>query len=373
MSASSLSSEIVVIGGGVIGLAVAARVAEDSEVFLVEKFPQFGRETSSRNSEVIHSGIYYPEGSNKGAWCIEGRDLLYGYCEQKRVPFKRCGKYVVAVSASDEAYLEKLSAHCRKVGVEHRGATGEEIREAEPFVKAVSGIYFPLSGIVDSHSFMAALERDFIGDGGSPVYCHEVKRIERKDGSWSVTVEGPDGAMEVVARRVVNCAGLGAAELSNQALKTKKYAHRFCRGRYFTLASKYKNKFHHLIYPVPEKDGLGVHVTLDQEGFARLGPDVDWCEKATYADIESIYDCDWGSLKPAFLRAAQRYSPDLGEADLSESLIGVRPKLFLEGKAHPDFLVENHDGFIHCLGIESPGLTASLRIADEVHRLLAHP
>jgi len=366
----SIECDVVVIGAGVIGLAVAARLAPRCSVVVLESYPQFGRETSSRNSEVVHSGIYYPVGSRKTEWCIRGRELLYQFCEEKKVPVRKTSKLVVATSEADDAYLEKLTGHCRDVGVAFRKVSLGELKEREPLIDGSSAIHFPESGIVDSHQVMGALERIFMEAGGMLAYRHRVTQIERiSSAQWQTRVQGPTDSLEIKSSIVVNAAGLGAAELSNGALGTSKYQHRYCRGRYFTLSAKYQEKFTHLVYPVPPKDGLGIHITIDLNGFARLGPDVDWCTVDRYADIEKTYHCDWETLRSPFAAAARRYLPSLNDHDLSPGLIGVRPKLFIDGKAHPDFLVENHQGFIQCLGIESPGLTSSLALAEYVDSL----
>lgn len=370
MSEETLSVDVLVIGAGVIGLAVAANLPENYSVILVDKFPQFGRETSSRNSEVIHSGIYYPPESKKTSWCLAGRRKLYQYCEENQIPFQKCGKFVVATSREEEAYLEKLASHCHLLGLEHRQVERRIIEKFEPLVKAYSGVFLPETGVIDSHLYMASLERKFLEKQGMLGYRHEVQRIEKMSSGWEIVLETPSGELKVTAASVVNCAGLAAAEISNQALGVMMYEHRYCRGRYFLLSAKYQNRFEHLIYPVPQKDGLGVHVTRDISGFARLGPDTHWCLDVNYASSEKLYDCNWEELLPAFLDSARRYCPQLTETDLSPGLIGIRPKLFVDGVASPDFLVENLNGFIHCLGIESPGLTASPAIADEVVRLV---
>ncbi len=363
-----LSTEILVVGAGVVGLAIAAELSVKNQVILVEQFPQFGRETSSRNSEVVHSGIYYPNDSLKTELCIEGRKLLYAYCDKNVVPYKKCGKYVVATSTEEENYLENLLSHSEMLGVPVQRKTKTEIEKAEPKIQVASGLYFPESGILDSHVLMQKLENQILKNGATVAYRHRVKHIQFQN-EWETILDSSDGKIKIQSRKVINCAGLFAAELSNQVLSTQKYEHRYCRGRYFSLAPKFQNAFQHLIYPVPPKDGLGVHVTLDQMGYARLGPDVDWCLNVPYSKVESLYDCDWETLKEPFLASAKRYCPTLEPKDISPALIGIRPKLFIDGKASPDFLIENHKGFIHCLGIESPGLTASLAIAKQLEKL----
>ena len=260
----------------------------------------------------------------------------------------------------------KLSAHCQKLGILHRRLTAGEVSELEPSIAVRTAILFPETGILDTHTFLATLERKILAKGGTMAYRHTVREIRRDGGNWHVTVDSPQGPLSIQSPLVVNAAGLGAAELSNQALLTDMYEHRFCRGAYFQLSPSHRGMFRHLIYPVPPRDGLGIHVTVDLEGYARLGPDVEWCQAVRYAELGPWYDADWEARRGDFVTATRRYFPQLRADSLTPGFVGIRPKLFIRGTAHPDFLVENKGGLIHCLGIESPGLTASLAIANAV-------
>lgn len=367
-----IETESLVIGAGVIGLACAGQLSKTSRsgtLILLDSHPGFGQETSSRNSEVIHSGVYYPLDSKKTSWCIRGRELLYEFCEKHHIPCAKTGKFLVACRAEEQSYLHKRSEHCKQLGVPHEFVSEAEIRVKEPWIKADDALVLPESGIVDSHVLMATLEKLVTGNGGMLAYRHKVEDVWFENGRWILKVATPEGGLLISTPLVVNAAGLGAAELSNQALHIQRYEHRFCRGRYFTLSAKYQNKFNHLIYPIPPKDGLGIHVTIDLGGFPRIGPDVEWNLGYSYSDVRQLYDCDWETLKEPFVKAVNRYCPMVTTGDLTPGLIGIRPKLFLDGAAYPDFLVENHKGFIHCLGVESPGLTACLAIAEEVTKL----
>lgn len=368
-SRDTVSCDVLVLGAGVIGLAIAAELAARRNVIVLELHSQFGQETSSRNSEVIHSGIYYPIGSRKTEWCIEGRGLLYAYCEARAIPYRRCGKMVVATESSEEAFLERLTEHCKQLGVPHRRLSHQEIGEREARVAAIAGIFFPETGIIDSHLFMASLERQ-VEEKAVLAYSHRAVAIRNEEGGWVTIAETPSGRLAVRSRYIVNAAGLAAAELSNLALGTDRYEHRFCRGTYLQLSNASGDPFKHLIYPVPEKHGLGIHVTIDTEGQARLGPDVEWCKAKHYRELGPWYDADWEARRQSFALAVQKYLPGVRAQDLSPGLIGIRPKLFINGAACPDFLVENKGGFIHCLGIESPGLTAALAIARTVSSLI---
>lgn len=365
--------DVGIIGTGLTGLACAYVLANRGlSVVLLERHRKFGQETSSRNSEVIHSGIYYPAGSAKTALCIAGRKALYDFCARHHVPCRKTGKFVVATTQQDEAYLEKLSSHARELGVSVEKRTGPQVKKVEPLVEARSALWFAESGIVDCHQLMERLLQLAESAGAVVAYGHKVVQAERAaGGAWTMSCELATERLMLTVDRVVNAGGLAAAELSNQALHTKSYEHRYCRGRYLTATGELSKAFKTLVYPVPPKDGLGVHVTVDMNGACRFGPDVDW-----WTEIErkgeppaAIYDCDWDAVTTPFLAAIQRYAPSVKAKNLASGFIGVRPKLFIDDKAHPDFLIEQHEGWIHCLGIESPGLTASLAIADTVSKL----
>lgn len=363
----TVDTETVIIGAGVLGLAVAAELG--GETILVERHPSFGNETSSRNSEVVHSGIYYPADSEKTRACLEGRRLLYEFCARHGVDAPKVGKFVVSTAESEDAYLEKLASHARAVGVPC------EWRECdEPLIEVRRALFFPETGIVDSHRMMAALEGVAASRGCLIAYRHRLVGVEPVSGAWALTAETPDGLIRLVARRVVNCGGLAAARLAKLADPGSPYEHRYCRGRYFQLSGKFHGKFRRLVYPVPPKDGLGVHVTIDTAGAARLGPDVDWSALADDTD-PALYDCAWDALVPSFVDAARRYLPSVRAEDLAPGFIGVRAKLFRDGVASPDFLVRQNEVaragiWIDSLGIESPGLTSSLSLARGIRARL---
>ncbi len=366
----TLKTEVIVIGAGAVGLALAHRLSARNRVVVIEKNVKFGQETSSRNSEVVHSGIYYPANSRKTEWCIRGRELLYSFCEQFKVPFLKCGKYVVATQSSDSDYLEQLKNHCDSLGIPNSYVSQTELKNREPMVNAREGLFFSESGIVDSHSMMSRLEQLSLHQNTVFAYGHRLSKIQKNSIGWEVTLQTSEGLEKIQSEIVINAAGLGAAQISNETLHLNRYEHRFCRGRYLNLSSKFLNAFKSLVYPTPLKDGLGVHVTRDLAGMVRLGPDVDWLTQSNYEKVDALYDCDWESLKPEFLIAAQRYLPSLSLGDLSPGLIGLRPKLFVDQIPNLDFLMENHEGFIHLLGIESPGLTSAMAIAEAVENLL---
>ncbi len=362
--AEKLQSDRVILGAGVIGLAIAARLG-DAQTFVLEAHEGFGRETSSRNSEVIHSGIHYPPDSWKTRLCLEGQNQLYAFCETRGVPHRQCGKLILGAPEESDR-LEAIATRAQALDVPFERWNASQVHRAEPSLTATDALYFPRSGIVDSHAFMGALEAIALRRETVLAYRHRVENITRIGSEFELSVETPNGKIEIRTPVVINAAGLAAAHWSNTALGTSRYEHRFCRGRYFNLSGKYRHRFQGLVYPVPQKDGLGVHATVDLDGYARLGPDVDWCTDSHLENLPAHYRCDWDAIKEAFALSAKRLVPEIQSADLQPGTIGIRPKLFQGGKATPDFLVEAHGGWVHCLGIESPGLTSALAIADRV-------
>ncbi len=364
----TIQSRQVVVGAGVVGLAIAEKLAGEGLIVL-EAHSGFGKETSSRNSEVIHSGIHYPKDSLKTQLCLEGRELLLAFANAHDIPHSLCGKVTLAVNEGEQAYLERLYTHARTLGVPCEHWDRSKLRKEEPNLEALSAVFFPGSGIVDSHSLMSVLEKRILARGAVLAYQHRVVRVQREVAKWVLEVESPHGIVRVIADQVVNAAGLHAASLAAMANPENGFEHRFCRGRYLRLRNPLG--FRRLVYPVPDKDGLGIHITLDLAGQVRFGPDTDWDISQNLDDLDRHYDCDWSEVVPRFARAIEKYFPALVVADLSSGLVGIRPKLFIGGRPHPDFVLESTDNWVNCLGIESPGLTASLAIAGRVARLCA--
>ena len=356
--------DVVVIGAGVVGLAVGRELARAGrEVLILERHELIGSEISSRNSEVIHAGIYYPTGSVKAETCVRGKALLYAHCEAYNVPHKRIGKVIVA---TDPGQFETLKAYQRQARVNGVGElpwlNRSDILALEPEVDAVAGVYSESTGIVDSHAFMLSLLGDIEAAGGAIAYLTTVTDLERTPGG--VRVHCGDFGLD--ANAVVNAAGLAAPAMAGRlgGSHTGYYA----KGHYFTLSGK--SPFGRLVYPVAEPGGLGVHVTLDMAGQARFGPDVVWQNGEDYA-----FD---GVDFEAFVRAIRRYYPGLDESRLHPGYTGIRPKLAPRGEPAADFLIEGPEetgvpGFVNLLGIESPGLTASLAIAERVAERIRPP
>ena len=357
--------DCVVIGAGVVGLACARALAlAGREVIVLEAAGAIGTETSSRNSEVIHAGIYYPPGSAKAVLCVEGRVLLYRYCEAHGVAHRRCGKLIVATEPGQIATLHKIQAHAAANGVHDlRLLAADEVHALEPELRCVAALHSPSTGIIDSHGLMLAYQGEAEDHGAMLALHSPVSGGEIQADGIALDVGGTE-PMRILARTVVNSAGLMAqrvADSLNGFPKDRIPPCHYAKGNYYSLAGR--SPFTHLIYPVPEAAGLGVHLTLDLAGQARFGPDVEWI-----AEID--YDVD---LRRAdgFYRAIRDYWPGLKDGQLAPGYAGIRPKLGGPDQPESDFLIQGpaeHGvrGLVNLFGIESPGLTASLALAEQV-------
>jgi L-2-hydroxyglutarate oxidase LhgO len=365
------SVEAAVVGGGVVGLAVARALARSGlETVLLEAAPAPGTVTSARNSEVIHAGIYYAPGSSKARLCTAGRERLYAYCVARGIEHRRCGKLLVAVDEAQRADLARMRVRGLANGVvDLQWLESAEMNALEPAVAGVAGLLSPSTGIVDSHGLMLALRGDFEGSGGALAVASPVEAIDLRADGHVLTVGG-DAPMELAASIVVNAAGLSAPELASRmhglALTSVPEA-RYAKGNYFALGSG-RAPFKRLIYPLPEAAGLGIHLTLDLAGLARFGPDVEWITPASAAAIDYRVD---PARAAAFEAAIRRYWPGLPLGALLPAYSGVRPKIFWQGAVLADFMVQGPKehgvaGLVNLFGIESPGLTACLALADEV-------
>jgi L-2-hydroxyglutarate oxidase LhgO len=343
---------------------------------VIERNESFGRETSSRNSEVIHAGIYYPAGSLKAKLCVQGREMLYQRLAKTRIPHRRCGKLLVATSVAEAEQIEAIVQRAAANGVEDlEPLSGERARAMEPQVKAVAALLSPSTGIIDSHRLMRHLFSQTRRSGGEIVYQTKVERIiPRSGGGFDLVVRYPDGEEDTFfSRRVVNCAGLGADRLAASAgidIDACGYRQHFWKGEYFSCQAP-EGFIKRLVYPVPLPDtvGLGIHATVDLAGRIKFGPD------ATYLpDGELDYQVDAGR-RDEFHRAAVRYLPALEPEWLQPEMAGIRPKLQKPGDGVKDFIINEESGrglpgLVNCIGIESPGLTSCLAIADHVADLL---
>ena len=390
--------DCVIVGAGVVGLAIGRSLAlAGREVIVLEAESHIGMHTSSRNSEVIHAGIYYPEGSLKARLCVEGKEKLYAYCKERGVSHRCLGKIIVAPKGADLDRLEEIKTQAVRNGVTDLAFLSiDEVRELEPDVVCEGGLLSPSTGIVDSHELMMALQADIEGQGGVVVCDSEATKLKVEGKSLGFE----SGGETFTCKTLVNSAGLWAGELVESLMSDRGHgpllrqrdvsnrAHgallrrgdvgaprgrdrgapklHLAKGHYFAYQGK--SPFSHLVYPLPSGGGLGIHATNDLSGAARFGPDITW--------VDSInYDFD-ESRKPAFVAAIKNYFPALNEEKLTPAYTGIRPKLTGPGQPAADFEIRGESdhgipGLVNLFGIESPGLTASLAIGEFVMRLLA--
>lgn len=364
--------DCLVIGAGVIGLACASRLARSGHsVLVVEEERWIGSHTSSRNSEVIHAGIYYSPASLKARLCVEGRDLLYRWCENHHVEHRRIGKVLVAMNPDEIAALEAIQKNAVQSGVDSlQEVSAAQLRQMEPAVAGVAALLSADTGIIDSHAYLQSLLGDAQRHGADLALETRVSRLQHNGAYWLVEGESCGEFFSVDVQRVINAAGLFSSQLASNidGLEARHVPQtQWCRGRYFSYSGQ--SPFSRLVYPMPEVNtaGLGVHATLDMGGQVRFGPDVAWTDTLDY-QVEEV-------LRSDFAIAIQRYFPGLDPQRLTPGYCGIRPKLSGPGQPAEDFLIQGQQthglpGLVNLYGIESPGLTASLAIADHVARII---
>lgn len=363
-----MDADITIIGAGVIGLAVAAEVADSRQsVYIIEKNSAHGMGISSRNSEVVHAGIYYPPGSLKATLCCEGRELLYETCFKNRIPCRKIGKLIIAVTGDEMNEIGRLYQNARENGVPSVSLLDRtRILQIEPNITAAGALYSHETGIVSAHLLMDYYLNKAGAAGGEIVYGTTVTGITRVARGYRVaTVNSASEYFEFTTETIVNAAGLQSDVIGNMAGKT--YKLHYCKGDYFSINNVRKDVVRRLIYPVPEKNhvGLGVHLTLDLNGRMKLGPD------ACYIDRKEDYRVE-ENKRDRFYESAVRFLPFIRKEDITPDMSGIRPKLQAGGQGFRDFVIsEDLPGFINLVGIESPGLTAAPAIARYVKRLLA--
>ncbi len=363
-------ADALVIGAGVIGLAVARELScAGRSVIVIEQAPNAGTETSSRNSEVIHAGIYYPQGSLKARFCVEGRERLYDYCATRGVAAKRIGKVIAATSPAEEAKLDAISALAKANGVTDLAwLTAGEAQALEPELRCTRALFSPSTGIVDSTGLMLALQGEAEAHGASFAFHTRFTGARRADGLFVARAEDASGeATDITCKTLINCAGHGAHAAATLAgcpaerLPPKHYA----RGHYCSVSGK--PPFRHLVYPVPVSGALGIHATLDLSGAVRFGPDIEWVDSLNYTMPDH--------LPEKFAGAIRSYWPGIDDRQLQPSYCGIRPKIHGPESGFADFIIQGKDdhgiaGLINLFGIESPGLTSSLAIAAHVAAML---
>ncbi len=364
--------DTTIIGAGVIGLAIARHLAQQGrECFILEQHPQTGFETSSRNSEVIHAGIYYPADSLKARLCVRGKELLYDYCAERDIPHQRCGKLIVACDESEQQQLQQLSAQAIANGVNDLSwRNASEVNAMEPELSAHSALWSPSTGIIDSHGLMQNCQHDAERHGATLLLDTQVNALAWRNNKFIIGATTAGEGYEFASQQLINCGGLHAQQLAGllQGYDASQIPPiHYCKGHYFSLSGA--RPFKHLIYPVPEHNttGLGVHATLTLDGQVRFGPDTRYIDEIDYSVPEALAE--------RYYRSIRRYYPGLADHSLHSDYAGIRPKLQAAGAAFEDFQFQNQPlhgipGLLHCFGIESPGLTASLAIAEYVAKKL---
>jgi len=364
--------DCAVIGAGVVGLAIARALAlQGHEVIVLETAGLIGSEISSRNSEVIHAGIYYPPGSRKAEFCVAGKSALYHYVQERGLDYRKCGKLLVATNPDQVERLQSIKTNAELNGVNDLvGLSKQDMLALEPECHCNSALLSPSTGIIDTHGLMLSLQGDIEATGGMVILNARVVSTQATGSGLVLQVEAQGEIMALQARTMINSAGLAAPEIARsmagfpQSLVPRQY---YAKGNYFSLSVA--SPFTHLIYPVPDESaGLGIHLTLDLNGQARFGPDVEWVDRLDY-DVD-------GNRVQAFYPAIRRYWPGLPDGSLLPGYAGIRPKIQAPGNPAEDFMIQGPQdhgivGLVHLFGIESPGLTSSLAIGDHITRLLS--
>jgi len=364
---------VTIIGAGVVGLAVAERLSRLSkEVVLIEKHEGFGWETSSRNSEVIHAGFYYPSDSLKAGLCVEGNRMLYELCKNAAIPYKKTGKLVIANTDKEMQKLDSLCEQGKENGVPGlRLLAREEITAMEPNIRAEKALFSPETGIIDTHRLMRYFERKAEENNVTIAYNCEVVGLGKKGNSYTLTIRDADGeSFDMESEIVINSAGLSSDRIACMAgidIEKAGYKIHFCKGEYFSVSNRHSNRLTHLVYPAPTPISLGIHAVLLLDGSLKLGPNAFYLDSLDY-DVDSAHQKE-------FFESAKTYLPFITYEDLAPDMSGIRPKLQRDEDDFRDFVIREESdkglsGLINLIGIESPGLTASPAIAGFVEEIL---
>jgi len=367
--------DVIVIGGGAVGLAIARAFASAKrDVVVIERNPQLASETSARNSEVIHAGLYYPPGSIKARTCLTGNRHLYRYCAERNIAVNRCGKMIVATSEDEVPRLHAIMASALEIGVgDLTYLTATEAQAREPDLACVAACLSPSTGVIDSHDYIAALEADLLDFGATIALRTSVEKVSLDRDVLTLTTRNNSGQVDQLsARTLINAAGLGASHISDTLFNGTMHNNKsyqapktyFGKGHYFDYTGA--SSFSHLVYPMPARHALGIHLTRGIDGSVKFGPDLSWVKTLNYA-----FEDQKGARRARFYAAIQRYWPNLELEKLQPGMTGIRPKIAGPGEASADFAIHDKNvhgvpGYIALYGIESPGLTASLSLADYV-------
>ena len=363
--------ECLVIGAGAVGLAIARQLSRRCQVMVLEQHASAGQETTSRNSGVIHAGLYYPQHFLKTRLCMQGREQLYRYCQQHEIPYKRCGKWIVASHRDELPALHALHNKAKALAIPCQLLSQAQIKESTPEINAIAALHSPDTGIIDSAAYIQQLERDVLNNGSQLFYQHTVGAIEKKDNGFLVSFSVNQQQHQVYCKRLINAAGLQAQTLSHTLAETTRIAtpnSYYCKGQYFAYTGN--ERINQLIYPLPKPNhtGLGIHLTLNMDGSMKFGPDAHYTNNAQDYGVDE-------AQREHFAQAIQRYLPTIQADELQPDYAGIRPKLTAAHESAADFIIagpESHgiNNLIQCFGIESPGLTASLAIGHHVENLL---
>jgi L-2-hydroxyglutarate oxidase LhgO len=365
--------ELTIIGAGVVGLAITARLSErHPNLIVLEKNEKYGMETSSRNSEVIHAGIYYTPGSLKARLCIEGRDELYALCKSHNISHRRITKIITATNESELQKMEVIFENGRQNGVELQLLNRDQTLKLEPNINTVGSIYSPLTGVISAHELMDYFYRVALHNGGTVQHRCEAVGIEPVADGYKITINESGTISTLTTEKVINAAGLFAdriAALAGIDVEAARYRLSYAKGSYFAVSSSKSKIVSRLVYPVPGGESLGIHALLDWGGRLKFGPDVEYLPDGTID-----YSVD-ESKQHAFAEAIRRIVPAISDDDIHPDMAGIRPKLQRKGEPPRDFVIVHETerglpGFVNLIGIESPGLTASPAIAKYVERLL---
>ncbi|HEX73903.1 MAG TPA: NAD(P)/FAD-dependent oxidoreductase [Dehalococcoidia bacterium] len=364
--------DVAIIGAGIVGLAIAAELAQEEKgIFIFEKNHTFGLETSSRNSEIVHAGIYYAQDSLKAKLCIEGKNLLYELCDRHGIGYKKLGKIIVAVNENEVKELESIYGRGARNGVEDLMLLSrKELKKLEPNIEGRAGLLSPGTGVLDVYHLMKFFYSQAKGRGAEIIFNTEVIGIKKIGTRYRLQISDSEGISSFIAGIVINSAGLNSDKIVRLAgIDTAQVSYKlhYCKGEYFSLNSKNRHLVERLIYPIPDQAGLGIHINLGLDGRMRLGPN------ARYVD-EIDYSVD-GTHKKTFYEFVKRFLPLLELEALEPESAGIRPKLQAPGEDFRDFVISHEDkkglpGLINLIGIESPGLTASSAIAKYVARIV---